>query len=489
MKQQSELIKLASPNTTIKYTQLHELSSEQHNTTDVDGNVTLIEDETAYIKYNKRGTILSSSINFCNSLIGIGTIGLAYGLSQSGLIIGIIIFIICHTLNHITVYFMMEIASTTNISTYAIICNKCKVPLLQVVSDYSIAFNNLLSCSSYLILIGDYMSLVIQEIFDAQQSNHNQILYDRRIWILLSLVFIIPLCLIRKVEPLKYVSFVSLLCFLYVAFIVLYYKFIEQPVSSPNISIGPRAESPLSFFKTMSIFIMAYGGGHPIAFPIATELINPTIKRLNRIIWYFNTFSTIIFATVAFGGYLTFGDETDGNLLLNYPNDHISIIIVRICLCIGLGFTYPVVANVIKNSMASIVYGVGIKNDKYSLYALIYGERNEYENKLVNKDVTMISNRMYYPLVGIVILIPLILSMVTNKLSVLFQFNGATFSTYNQILFPGLIYYFAYKNGVIKHELNERNWKIIFAICVVVGGSLFIPFMLFFAFDELIGIV
>ena len=123
------------------------------------------------------------------------TIGLAFGLSQSGWLLGIILFAMAHCINHLTMYMMMEIAQTMPIASYAIVCTKCKVPILQIISDYSMVLNKLLSCSSYLILIGDFMSLVIQQIISPNQAllDESDILYDRSFWICIwMLVFIIP---------------------------------------------------------------------------------------------------------------------------------------------------------------------------------------------------------------------------------------------------------------------------------------------------------
>lgn len=333
------------------------------------------------------------------------------------------------------------------------------------------------------------MALVIEQIFPPQNQasafDEINFLYDRRFWICVWMfVFIIPTTMLRRIDALKYSSFFGLLCFVYLLVIVQYYFWSDQLPNASPIWMTPHPDSPLSFFKTISLFIYAYGG-HPIAFGITTELIDPSMQRLNRIIWNFCSFATFMYSLVAFGGYFTFGSDTDGNLLLNYPDGDLPIILARIGICFGVGFTYPILANVIKNSLASIIYGVGIKNDKYSLKTLLFGKSKPTKKKgqgLEDKDVTMISNLKYYPLVAVVIVIPVALSLSTNKLNALFQFNGATVGAFNQVIFPALIYCFACRNGVIK---KEKNWMKYAAIVVVCGGCLLVPFMVFYAYDSL----
>ena len=289
--------------------------------------------------------------------------------------------------------------------------------------------------------------------------------------------------MLRKIDALKYSSLFGLLCFIYFLVIVQYYFWSDAVSDSPTIWMLPHPDSPLSFFKTISLFIYAYGG-HPIAFGITTELIEPSMQRLNRIIWNFCLFSTFIFSSVAFAGYFTWGTQTDGNLLKNYPDDENAVIVARIGICFGVGFTYPILANVIKNSLASIIYGVGVKNDKYSLKAMLlrlFGKK-DVDKSLEDKDVTMISSLKYYPLVAIVVVIPMSLALSGVELTFLFQFNGATVGAFNQVIFPSLIYYFACKNGVIR---KKNNWMRCVAIIIVIGGTLLVPFMFFYAFDSL----
>eukprot|EP01083_Nonionella_stella_P199286 730863_1 len=138
MRESSELIKVHQNGQS--YTNIEDIEYEPDDSV----HKKLLDSNT----YGKTGTILGSSINLSNSNIGIGTIGLAFGLVQSGWFLGGLLFVFCHFLNHITMYMMMEVASTMEISTYAIVCNKCGVPVLQIISDYSMIINKLLSVTA-----------------------------------------------------------------------------------------------------------------------------------------------------------------------------------------------------------------------------------------------------------------------------------------------------------------------------------------------------
>lgn len=440
------------------------------------------------------GTIFSSSVNLINANVGIGTVGLAFGILNSGWILAIIFFIIFHFINHFTVFVMMEIGSTMNIASYAIVCSQCKVEWLYIISEYCLVIELLLSCTSYLIIIGDFMSLIFSKLFE----NSIDILHDRRFWILIYLIFlIVPTTIIRKINSMQYASFVVLLCFVYFIFIVFIY-IDDNNLENDNIIYNkwPNNSNPLEFFKTMSLFVMAYGG-HVIVFAQTSELKQPTTNRMSKIVWIFSTFSTFIFCSVGFGGYFTFGDKTMDNILLNYPDSFISINILRITLCIALSFSYSILTNTIKNSLASIIFGIGIKNDKYSLYKLIYlnffykkscDYNFEYQQKIKreNQTINNIETYKFYILIAFIITVTLSISLLTNNLGFLFQLNGATAAAFNQIIFPGLIYIYAFRNI---HQLREQKYskfKYFVSIIIAGFGIFLVPFMVYFAIDTVL---
>jgi len=319
----------------------------------------------------------------------------------------------------------------------------------------------------------------------------------RHVWIVIFVVVcVIPTMVVRKLDALKNSSFIAMLCFVYFIVVVILYltvnKLRNNVDNDPDISPFPVPDKPLEFFKTISLYIYAYGG-HPIAFGATSELKDPTLSRINKVIWMFCCFSTFVFASIGFGGYFTFGTEMDPNLLLNYPDNRGEIIAVRIAMCVAVAFSYPVLGNAIKNSLASIVYGVGVPNDKYSFKALTYKLMNYnntgvYKNIHANHSVLDISNVKFYSLVIIIVSITFILAMSTNELGVIFQFNGATVGTFNQVLFPALIYIFAYRNLDNNQIRDHKYGKCKYYLAILVGllGAILIPFMVIYAIDDLI---
>ena len=213
----------------------------------------LLKDKSTQKRYHQSG-IYSLAIVFSNVNIGIGTIGLAYGISKSGWLLAIILFILCHSINHFTVFIMMEVASTMDVASYAIVCNKCGVPWLQIISDYSMVINKTLSCTGYFIIIGDYMGRVMSQVTDSPFWT------DRHVWIVVfAIFFVIPTTSLRKLDALKNTSIIAMATFIYFVTVVQLFLWVPKlnelnDVTDKNISPFPVPDNPLEFFKTLSLF-------------------------------------------------------------------------------------------------------------------------------------------------------------------------------------------------------------------------------------------
>ena len=113
-----------------------------------------------------KATILSTGINICNANIGAGVLSLPFAVSDSGWFMGILLFILFGFMSTFSFNLLMSIGNiyyfNNQISSYAIVCNDI-LPILQIFIDIFIAFGYTLTCTGYLIIIGDYMPLVAKE--------------------------------------------------------------------------------------------------------------------------------------------------------------------------------------------------------------------------------------------------------------------------------------------------------------------------------------
>ena len=458
------------------YTQLHDNGNHEATngndtrsaleTTDIDNNKTKKYRKKSSIVeeflFQAKATMFSSGINICNANIGAGVLGLPFAVSDSGFLMAFFLFILFAFVSTFAFQLLMSVGSCYvfkgRVSSYAIVCNDI-APRLQIIIDIFIAFGFTLTCSAYLIIIGDYMPLVAREIGN-YSSDSDSIIITREFWIFLFLIILIlPTTALKKLDQLRFSSTIAICCFIYVTIIVILFALFPDAdtFKLEDDAIGETSFLPtnaLDFFEAAPLYVFAYGG-HPLAFILTNELENPTLKRINITLINAFGFVTIVYAIVGVTGYATFGDQTATNILLNYPDDNIWIIIVRIGLSIAVAFSYPVLANSWKQSMASLLFRV----DKYG------------------KDANDLEWYKYYTLVAILIFATVIISMLTDDLGIVSKLQGSTAGTFLQIVAPGLIYYYYDKKldrTMLDNKMHNFKWKG--AILLIIFGFIMIPF-------------
>ena len=409
--------------------------------------------------FQAKASIFSSSINIINANIGSGVLGLPFAVENSGWLMGILLFVVFAFMSTFAFQLLMSVGSCyvfkDKVASYAIVCNDI-APRLQILIDLFVVFGYTLTCTTYLIIIGDYMPLVAQQLTNMDADSDN-ILNKRAFWIFAFLIcLIIPTTMLKKLDHLRFSSMISVLCFIYIMFIAIVYALVDGfDIEDDNVGqIKMFPTSTFSFFESAPLYIFAYGG-HPLAFILTNELENPTLKRINITLMNAFSFVTMVYAVVGLCGYFTFGDATKTNILLNYPNDATLIVIVRIGLSIAVAFSYPVLANPWKQSMASLVF------------------RIEKEGKDANDLVWY----KYYLLVAILVGLTVLIAMLTDDLGIVARLQGATAGTFLQIIAPGLIYIYYAKLGdgdLIDNAMHDLKLKG--AIFLIVFGCIMIPF-------------
>ena len=291
-----------------------------------------------------------------------------------------------------------------------------------------------------------------------------------------------PTTALKKLDQLRFSSMITITCFIYLTIMVILFAFLPrfEVDAEDRGHVTALPQNALDFFEAAPLYVctciclciqciqfyfycrcLRMEGIHWRL--LTNELENPTLKRINITLTSSFSFVTVVYAVVALFGYLTFGDETKSNILLNYPDDNVFIIIVRIGFSIAVAFSYPVLANSWKQSAASLLFRV----DKYG------------------KEANDLIWYKYYILVGILIFSTLLISMLTDDLGIVSKLQGSTAGTFLQIVAPGLIYYYydkLYDGHMLDNKMHNLKWKG--AILLVIFGCIFIPFATTLVFVE-----
>lgn len=279
---------------------------------------------TDTISNNNNNNIGASSfsavINTVNTIVGSGVLVLPYSFRTDSILLGTTIIIIAGVLNGIGMI-IQGLSSKylpKGTATFFTVC-RITYPKLSVLFDFAIFLQCFGVNISYLVLTGDLLPLVYT--FSGWDKHSMKVFY-----IICSTVMIVPLCLMKKIDSLKYASIVALSAIVYICLLIYGYFFMALITDYENIPVDkigdisiykPQGIKPI--FKTLGVIVLAYTC--PTNFSIIAELQDSSIKNMTNITYVSMTITAFIFLTVALAGYLTFGNKLTGNILLMYDNN------------------------------------------------------------------------------------------------------------------------------------------------------------------------
>ena len=213
--------------------------------------LTSINDGSTPLDSKKPASITSSIYNLSNTAVGAGILALPYATAQVGWFLGLVLFIGCAIMTAYTLHINSMAAKIYRPrSSYKTLCDAC-IKYLSYFADFIIAINTFGACCAYLIIVGKLWPDIIRFF----SEDLDDIWYDRRIWIAIYFVlFIIPCIYWRKLDALRHVSLIAMLCYIYITIVVLVYAIIgidadKHPNATEKGDISAVPYEPLQFFK------------------------------------------------------------------------------------------------------------------------------------------------------------------------------------------------------------------------------------------------
>ncbi|KAI5958473.1 hypothetical protein CANMA_004199 [Candida margitis] len=335
-----------------------------------------------------RATIKSGTINLLNTIIGAGILAMPYGLSTNGLLFGCILIICSSLTSSFGLYLQNKVAKYTgqrgSVSYFSLA--QLTYPQFSIVFDSAISIKCFGVGVSYLVVIGDLMPKIVETIAGDDAAANHPILMHRNFWISLFMAIVVaPLSYLKKLNSLKYTSFVALfsvgylICLVIEKYIALSIhkqgngngddnnnvgllaarSFIPVPAGSKNIDwIGPKSWS--STLSSFPMFVFAYTC-HQNMFAIINEL-KPDAKdgsqtrQSNLIIRNAIATALISYLVVGILGYLTFGNDVNANIISMYPRESISSLIGRLCIVIMVSLSFPLQCHPCRGSINHVIH-------------------------------------------------------------------------------------------------------------------------------------
>uniref|UniRef100_A0A674MAK0 Solute carrier family 38 member 3 n=1 Tax=Takifugu rubripes TaxID=31033 RepID=A0A674MAK0_TAKRU len=322
-----------------------------------------------------------SVFNLGNAIMGSGILGLAYAMSNTGIIFFWFLLTSVALLSCYSIHLLVKCAGIVGIRAYEQLGFRAFGTPGKMATGIAITLQNIGSMSSYLYIVKSELPLVIQPFFGL---NFNSVWYlnGNYLVILVSATIILPLALMKQLGYLGYTSGFSLSCMVFFLCAVIYKKFqIDCPLKeysanstashlSFNLSSHDHEKNDDShcsaYMFTMNsqtaytIPILAFAFVcHPEVLPIYTELRNPSKARMQKVSNISIFVMYIMYFLAALFGYLTFKGEMEAELLHTYsridPYDTL-ILCVRVAVLTAVTLTVPIVLFPVRRAIQHMLF-------------------------------------------------------------------------------------------------------------------------------------
>lgn len=318
-----------------------------------------------------------SIFNLSNAIMGSGILGLAFAMSNTGIILFIILLVCIAVLSAYSIHLLLKSAGVVGIRAYEQLGNRAFGHPGKMLAACIITVHNIGAMSSYLFIVKSELPLVIQAFLSKQENTGEWFLNGNYLIIIVSAFIILPLALMKQLGYLGYTSGFSLSCMVFFLISVIYKKFnIPCPLENEHYNItsitdhatdingtDDFCEAKLFTINSQTAYtipILAFAFVcHPEVLPIYTELRDATKKRMQTVANVSILAMFVMYLLTALFGYLTFYGAVESELLHTYSRvDPLDVLVlcVRLAVLVAVTLTVPVVLFPIRRALLQILF-------------------------------------------------------------------------------------------------------------------------------------
>jgi amino acid permease len=386
-------------------------------------------------------TTTSSVINLTKTIIGAGLLAIPYAFKADGLLWGILLILLAGVASWYGLYIVYKVSHHIEGETSFFALCAITYPKMTLLFDFSIAIQCFGVALSYLVLFGDLVPGLIGGVL-----TRNQV-------ILFSLLVTIPLISFRKLDSLKFGSVVGLTAIAYLTFLVVTHALTDNLSESRGELLLWTTGKWSDVLSTFSIIIFAFTAAQNIC-TIINEIDDE--QNTNLVIIAACGISGLLFTLVGVSGYLQFGSNVSGNVILNYDPDLLSSKLGKASLTLMVALSYPLMFHPCRISLNNMAYWIERnwsqrkKDNDHEVTPLL---QDGSGHSIIHIEVPFSTNRF--------IIISVLLTLATYGLALsissfelVLALVGATGSTLICFILPGL---FGYK---LLETKKERYWAL-----------------------------
>lgn len=333
--------------------------------------------KTHFTDFEGKTSFGMSVFNLSNAIMGSGILGLAYAMSNTGIILFVILLISIAVLSTYSIHILLKCSGVVGIRAYEQLGMRAFGPTGKILAASIITIHNVGAMSSYLYIIKYELPLVIQTFMGLTTKTEAWYLQGNLLIIIVTIIIILPLALMKHLGYLGYTSGLSLTCMVFFLCAVIYKKSeIPCPLSNSTSTehhfytngyntttvTGEECTAKMFTANTQTAYaipIVAFAFVcHPEVLPIYTELRRATKSRMQNVANVSILAMFIMYLMTAVFGYLTFYGDVESEMLHTYmrvdPLDKL-MLCVRLAVLVAVTLTVPVVLFPIRRAIQQLL--------------------------------------------------------------------------------------------------------------------------------------
>lgn len=312
----------------------------------------------------KESSIPACYFTLANTIMGAGTLGLPFALSNTGYVMGSVLLCLSAMSSSFALHLLALCALKLPYPSSFYKVASTAMPNFEKLIDLAVVIKCFGVATSYLIVIGGLMPDVMDDVYGSTDGHSKGFFSSRMTWVTAGFLIVVPLSYFQQLGALRYTSFMSLsFLFFLTLMVVLFACSIagldpcaftddDSAFSTPlmadtaaaavarkliygdieNIGFGSSGNDDqcvgkrvniqfnMNTMRVFSIFIFGFTC-HQNMFTIVNELHAVTVGRCNRVIFYAVGTAVSVYLVIANFGYSTYGDNVESNILVSYPSE------------------------------------------------------------------------------------------------------------------------------------------------------------------------
>ncbi|PIA13715.1 hypothetical protein COEREDRAFT_94418 [Coemansia reversa NRRL 1564] len=308
-----------------------------------------------------RGTLspMGVGFNLVNTIIGSGILALPYAMKEAGFYFGIFLMIAVAGLAWASLNTLIYSGRRVGLYKYERVSEAALGWGGRYLLTFALVVNSAGSCISYLIIIGDTVTPIVQGVFG------QSVLTSRQTVIAVAATgFTLPLLFFHTLAPLVRASVASTLCLPFIVAIVAVRGPAYRVTPAPTPVFGP------SVLPALGVIAFAYSCTQTCYQSYCT-LERKTLEGWRRASGFAVGLAMAIFLAFSVISYRSFGLETQPNLLNNFASDDHLANVARALLAFSLTLTYPMQFYPIRDLFGeSLGLSLDVQNQRLWFHAL-----------------------------------------------------------------------------------------------------------------------